>query len=637
MPHSIADLRAKALENPAAYWEQQAELLHWHERWHTVKDCSFDQDAVHIRWFDGATLNVSENCLDRHLAARGDQPAIIWEPDDPAQPGRTISYAQLHEQVMQCANMLRALQVGKGDCVTIYMPMVPEAAITMLACARIGAIHSVVFGGFSANALQNRIADCNSRVVITADAGRRGGKRVPLKAQVDEAVQQCPMVEHVLVFNHTNTADLAWDPARDHWWHELRECVEATCPPEPVETEHPLFILYTSGSTGKPKGLVHSSGGYLLYAMHTFRHVFDYREGDIFWCTADLGWITGHSYILYGPLAAGATTLMFEGVPTWPDAARFWQVVDKHHVSLFYTAPTAIRMLMREGDDYVHRTDRRSLRILGSVGEPINPEAWHWYHETVGRGQCQLVDTWWQTETGGHLITPIPHSGEATPPGSATKPYFGIEPVLCDSDAKVLAGEASGALCIKHSWPGQARTIWGDHARFVETYFSAFPGYYFSGDAASRDADGNYWIEGRMDDVINVAGHRLGTAEIEAALNAHEGVVESAVVGIPDDLKGQAIYAFVILHAGWTLDEAMQRALNALVRREVGSIASVRLIQEVPGLPKTRSGKIMRRILRKIASGEVTESKDYGKLGDISTLVNPEHIDALVAGRQRAG
>jgi acetyl-CoA synthetase len=620
--------KEKALNNPSQFWEEAASELKWHQLWHTVKDTSFNKDDVHIKWFDGGTLNIAENCLDRHLTDKANQPAIIWEPDSPDEQNLTLTYAQLHAEVMRCSNMLKALNVKAGDRVTIYMPMVPEAAIAMLACARIGAIHSVVFGGFSPASLRNRIEDCESRIVITADFSRRGGKNIPLKANVDEALTQTNMVDKVLVLNHAGD-EIAWNESRDVWWHELAETVATKCPAEAFDAEHPLFVLYTSGSTGKPKGLAHSSAGYLLYAMHTFRNTFDYREGETYWCSADVGWITGHSYIVYGPLAAGATTLMFEGIPTYPDASRFWQIVDKYDVSIFYTAPTAIRMLMREGDEHVRKTHRTSLRVLGSVGEPINPEAWHWYDEVVGNKQCQIVDTWWQTETGGHMITPIPHTIE-TPAGSATLPYYGIAPVLCDTDGQELSGEATGALCIRDSWPGQARTIWGDHQRFVETYFSAFPGYYFSGDAARRDEQGNYWIEGRMDDVINMAGHRLGTAEVEAALNEHVAVVESAVVGIPDEVKGQAIYAFVILHPGHSLNDIMRKELNHLVRQEVGAIAIVKTIQETSGLPKTRSGKIMRRILRKIAAGEITSKADYTKLGDTSTLLNPEIIEELV-------
>lgn len=625
-----AEQKKAALENSAAYWGEQAELLHWHQKWDVVKDTSYAKDDVRIRWFEGGKLNVAENCVDVHAAKTPDKTAIIWEPDSPTAQTRHISYAQLKQEVMKTANMLKALGVKAGDPVTIYMPMVPEAAFAMLACARIGAPHSVVFGGFSAHALRSRVDDCNSRVVITADGGMRGDKAVPLKANVDEALEGSA-VEKLLVLKHTGQ-EVAWSEGRDVWWHDLAEQVDDDCPAESFDAEHPLFILYTSGSTGTPKGLLHTSAGYLLYATHTFRNVFDYKNDEVFWCTADVGWITGHSYIVYGPLAAGATTVMFEGVPTYPDASRFWQIVDKHNVALFYTAPTAIRMLMREGDAFVKQTSRKSLRILGSVGEPINPEAWNWYHDVVGEGRAQVMDTWWQTETGGHMITPLPHVMD-TPAGSATQPYYGIQPVLFDAEGNELSGEATGALCIKDSWPGQARTIYGDHQRFVETYFSAYPNHYFSGDAVHRDGNGNYWIEGRMDDVINMAGHRLGTAEIEAAINEHAGVVESAVVGIPDEVKGQAVYAFVITQKGVHIDDAMRTELNQLLRKEVGPIASLKYVQEAPGLPKTRSGKIMRRILRKIAGGEVTSKADYGKLGDISTLVNPEQVDELVKGR----
>ena len=619
-----------ALKNPAIYWESQADLLSWHKKWDTVKDVSFAKKDVHIRWFDGGTLNVCENCVDRHVQMHGDKIAIIWEPDNPESKGRIITYRELQAEVMRTANMLKALGVKAGDPVTIYMPMVPEAAFAMLACARIGAVHSVVFGGFSAHALRSRIEDCDSRVVITADGSNRGGKTVSLKENVDEAVEGTT-VEKVLVLHHTDR-DITWHAERDVWWHELADTVPADCPIESFDAEHPLFVLYTSGSTGQPKGLLHTSAGYLLYATHTFKNVFDYKDGDIYWCTADVGWITGHSYIVYGPLAAGATTVMFEGVPTYPDASRMWNVVDKYNISLFYTAPTAIRMLMREGDEFVQKTSRKSLRILGSVGEPINSEAWNWYHDVAGEGHCQVMDTWWQTETGGHMITPLPDVID-TKPGSATLPYYGIDPVLFDAEGVELDGVATGALCIRDSWPGQARTIWGDHQRFIETYFSAYENHYFSGDAVHRDGNGYYWIEGRMDDVINMAGHRLGTAEIEAALNLHENVVESAVVGIPDDLKGQAIYAFVIAAKGVEIDDAMRSEMNQILRKEVGPIASVKLIQQVPGLPKTRSGKIMRRILRKIAGGDVTSKADFGKLGDISTLVNPEEVEVLVEGR----
>lgn len=620
-----------ALQQPEKYWAEQALHLKWQRQWDKVRNASFVKEDVHIEWFKGGKLNIAENCIDRHLSQRGEKPAIIWEPDNPQADSRIITYNQLHQEVSRCANMLKELGVKTGDRVTIYMPMIPEAAFAMLACARIGAIHSVVFGGFSANALRDRIQDCQSHVVITADGGMRGGKSVPLKANVDEAIAKLDIVESVLVLRHTGDK-INWHKTRDKDWHELAKTADSNCPAPAHDSETPLFILYTSGSTGKPKGLLHSSAGYLLYAMHSFQNVFDYQEREVYWCTADVGWITGHSYIVYGPLAAGATTLMFEGIPTYPDASRFWQIVDKHGVSLFYTAPTAIRMLQRQGDSFVKQTKRKSLRILGSVGEPINPEAWQWYHDVVGEKHCEIVDTWWQTETGGHMITPIPGKMK-TPPGSATQPYFSIQAEIFDTQGKKLAGEATGALCIAQSWPGQARTIWGDHQRFIDTYFSAFPGYYFSGDAARRDNDGNFWIEGRMDDVINMAGHRLGTAEIEAAINEHPLIAESAVVGIADDIKGQAIYAFVIMKLNASLSDEICKEIRQILRKAVGPIASLKHIQEASGLPKTRSGKIMRRILRKIACGDVTDTADYTKLGDISTLVNPEHIDDLVKGR----
>ncbi len=625
-----AKLYQQSLDDPDRFWSEAAEKLDWHKKWDKVSDWSFAKDDIHIKWFEGGQLNIAENCVDRHAKTIPNTPAIIWEPDNPTEDAHILTYKELQSDVCRCANMLKALDVKAGDRVTIYMPMVPEAAIAMLACARIGAIHSVVFGGFSPTALHGRIEDCGSHVVITADEGLRGGKPIPLKRNVDDAIAGTD-IEKVLVLKRTG-GEIDWQEGRDVWWHELAEQVSDNCPAEPFDAEHPLFILYTSGSTGKPKGLQHSSAGYLLYAMHSFENVFDYREGEVFWCTADVGWITGHSYMVYGPLAAGATTLLFEGVPTYPDASRFWQVVDKHHVSLFYTAPTAIRMLMREGDQHVQNSARDSLRILGSVGEPINPEAWRWYYDKVGKENCVIVDTWWQTETGGHMLTPLPGAIE-TKPGSATLPYFGIQPALVDADNHEIEGEATGALCFKTSWPGQARTIWGNHQRFFETYFADYPGTYFSGDAASRDHDGYYWIEGRMDDVINVSGHRLGTAEIEAALNEHDAVVESAVVGYPHEVKGQGIYAYVILHPGYELTDEMCNELNGLIKKEIGSIARADKIQYAPGLPKTRSGKIMRRILRKIAEGDIKSHDDFKKLGDISTLLNPEVVDALVEGQ----
>lgn len=625
-----------SIDDPTSFWNAQAELLSWHQRWHTVRDASFAKEDLHIRWFEGGKLNISENCIDRHLATKGDKPAIIWEADDPATPSRTLTYRELHHEVCKTANMLRSLGVKSGDRITLYMPMVPEAAIAMLAIARIGAVHSVVFGGFSAHSLRGRIDDCDSRVVITADQGRRGGKTIPMKATVDEACEGSK-VEKVIVLKHTE-ADVSWTQGRDVWWHEAIAPMSEDCPAESFDSEHPLFILYTSGSTGTPKGLLHTSAGYLLYAMMTFRYVFDYHENDVFWCTADVGWITGHSYCVYGPLAAGATTLLFEGIPTYPNASRFWDVVDKHQVVSFYTAPTAIRMLMREGNEFVTRTSRSSLRVLGSVGEPINPEAWKWYHDVVGNGQCQVVDTWWQTETGGHMITALP-GATATKPGSATLPFFGIQPVLLDDEQLEREGLYNDrALCIRRAWPGMARTIWGDHNRFYETYFSRFPNFYFSGDACRRDRDGYYWIIGRMDDVINVSGHRIGTAEVESALVGIAGVTEAAVVGYPHDIKGEGIYAYVTLRPDVTCDtpeqlDALKKALNLHVRSEIGALATLEKVQVAPSLPKTRSGKIMRRILRKIASGEIASSEDIHKLGDISTLLDPSVVEVLVAGR----
>ncbi|MCI5050150.1 MAG: acetate--CoA ligase [Rickettsiales bacterium] len=623
------DTYDQSIHQRDAYWEQRAkETLDWHSTdWEHVSNCHYGKDDTKIEWFKGGTLNVAENCVDRHAAAHPDRIAIIWEPDDPNAKALEISYSQLKSEVCKTANMLLELGVKEGDRVTIYMPMIPEAAYTMLACARIGAIHSVVFAGFSPQSLRDRINDCGSEIVITASEGVRGGKKIPLKQNVDLACEKTS-VSKVLVVNKSNEA-VNWVDGRDIWWHELAETVDNNHTITPYDAETPLFILYTSGSTGKPKGLLHSSAGYLLYAAETYRNVFDSQSDDIFWCTADIGWITGHSYMIYGPLAAGATTLLFEGVPNFPDSSRFWQIVDKHRVSLFYTAPTAIRMLMREGEAYLKNTSRDSLRILGSVGEPINPEAWRWYHEQVGKSKCAIVDTWWQTETGGHLITPLPYAN-TTKPGAAMQPYFGVQPVLCDAAGDVVEGKGEGALCIAASWPGQARTIWGDHQRFIETYFSAYPGYYFSGDAAERDDDGHYWIRGRMDDVINVSGHRIGTAEIESALVLHDAVTEAAVVPTPHDIKGQAIYAFVTLKPDVIASDALKKELNQFVRTEIGPIASLEQIQFADAVPKTRSGKIIRRILRKIASGDVQSKQDYEKLGDISTLLNPDSVDSLV-------
>ena len=612
-----------SLDDPDRFWAEQAEkFLSWSKRWDTVSSYDFVEGNIH--WFEGASLNVAYNCIDRHLDARGEQVAIIWEGDDPNET-RHITYRELHESVCRFANVLKAHGVEKGDRVAIYMQMIPEAAYAMLACARIGATHSVVFGGFSADGLKDRVQDADVRVVITADEGKRGGRNVPQKVNADKGLAQCPNVQTVVVVQRTGS-DVPMKEGRDVWYHEEIAKVSADCPCVDVDAEHPLFILYTSGSTGKPKGVSHSTGGYLLYAAMTFQYVFDYHEGEVYWCTADVGWVTGHSYILYGPLACGATTLMFEGVPTYPDASRFWQVVDKHNVAIFYTAPTAIRALMGQGDEFVEKTSRDSLRLLGSVGEPINPEAWEWYHEVVGKERCPIVDTWWQTETGGHLITPLPG---ATPlkPGSATLPFFGIEPVILDDKGNELDGPAEGILAIKRSWPGQMRTVYGDHKRFKETYFGMYPGYYFTGDGARRDQDGYYWITGRVDDVINVSGHRMGTAEVESALVLHEAVAEAAVVGYPHDVKGQGIYAYITLMHDVEPTDELKNALVKHVRAEIGPIASPDVIQFAPGLPKTRSGKIMRRILRKVAANEIDA------LGDTSTLADPSVVDNLIDNR----
>ncbi|MBL8700690.1 MAG: acetate--CoA ligase, partial [Alphaproteobacteria bacterium] len=580
----------QSVRDPIGFWTQHGRRIDWIKPYTQVKDVSYDAKDLHIRWFHDGTLNVSANCVDRHLASRGDQVAIIWEGDNPAED-RKITYRELHEQVCRMANVLKKRGVRKGDRVTIYLPMIPEAAYAMLACARVGAVHSIVFGGFSPDSLANRIQDCDSSFLITADEGLRGGRKVPLKVNADEALKTCPSVKNVLVVKRTG-GNVAWVEGRDLWCHDEMASVAADCPAEPMGAEDPLFILYTSGSTGKPKGVLHTSGGYLVWASMTHQYVFDYHDGDIYWCTADVGWVTGHSYIVYGPLANGATTLMFEGVPNYPDSSRFWQVVDKHNVNIFYTAPTAIRALMRDGEAPVKKTSRKSLRLLGSVGEPINPEAWLWYHRVVGDHRCPIVDTWWQTETGGILITPLP-GAIATKPGSATKPFFGVKPLLVDNDGKLLEGATDGNLCIADSWPGQARTVFGDHKRFIETYFSTFKGYYFTGDGCRRDEDGYYWITGRVDDVINVSGHRMGTAEIESALVAHPKVAEAAVVGYPHDIKGQGIYAYVTLKAGQATSEELRKELVGWVRKQIGPIASPDLIQWAPGLPKTRSGKIM--------------------------------------------
>ena len=615
----------RSLDAPDAFWAEHGKRIDWIKPFTRVKNTSF-VPPVSIKWFEDGTLNISANCLDRHLDKRGDQVAIIWEGDDPKAPSRRITYRELHREVCRFANVLKNLGATKGDRITIYLPMIPEAAIAMLACTRIGAIHSVVFGGFSPDSLAGRINDCDSRLVITADEGRRGGKTVPLKRNVDEALANAPGVEHVLVVENTGNP-VPMKGARDLWWHEAAAGVDDDCPPAEMSAEDPLFILYTSGSTGKPKGALHTSGGYLVFAAMTHQYVFDYHDGDIYWCTADVGWVTGHSYIVYGPLANGATTLMFEGVPNYPDASRFWQVVDKHKVSIFYTAPTAIRALMGAGNDYVKKTSRASLRLLGSVGEPINPEAWEWYHRVVGDDRCPIVDTWWQTETGGILITPLP-GATALKPGSATRPFFGVQPALVDGEGKRIEGAGSGNLVITDSWPGQMRTVYGDHQRFVDTYFKTYPGNYFTGDGCRRDEDGYWWITGRVDDVINVAGHRLGTAEVESALVAHTKVSEAAVVGYPHAIKGQGIYAYVTLMAGEAASENLRKELVQWVRKEIGPIASPDLIQFAPGLPKTRSGKIMRRILRKIAED------DFSNLGDTSTLADPAVVDDLVSNRQ---
>ena len=618
-----AALYQRSISDPDAFWAEQAEqFVSWSRKWDKVQD--WDYDKVDIKWFSGARLNVSYNCLDRHLDSRGDDVAIIWEGDDPA-VDKKITYRELHREVCRCANVLKARGVAKGDRVSIYMPMIPEAAVAMLACARIGAIHSIVFGGFSPEALKDRILDSDCRVVITADETVRGGRTTPLKANTDKALEQCPNVHSVIVVKRSG-ADVAWSAGRDVWYHEQMEQVADDCPPEEMDAEDPLFILYTSGSTGKPKGVLHTTGGYLLYAALTHKYVFDYQDGEVYWCTADVGWVTGHSYIVYGPLCNGAITLMFEGVPTYPDAGRFWQVVDKHQVNIFYTAPTALRALMGQGDEFVTRHDRGSLRVLGSVGEPINPEAWEWYYHVVGEGRCPIADTWWQTETGGILISPYP-GATALKPGSATRPCFGVQPCLVDDKGNELDGATSGALCIKHSWPGQMRTVYGDHQRFIDTYFKTFPGMYFTGDGARRDEDGYYWITGRVDDVINVSGHRMGTAEVESALVLHDAVAEAAVVGFPHDIKGQGIYAYVTLMQGAEPSPELQRELVLHVRKEIGPIASPDVIQWAPGLPKTRSGKIMRRILRKIAANELDS------LGDTSTLADPAVVDDLIENR----
>ncbi len=613
----------RSIAEPDAFWAEQArEFLTWDKPWQQVLEYDYPQGQIH--WFKGGQLNVSVNCVDRHLATRGDQVALIWEGDNPDHTQK-ITYRQLHQQVCKFANVLKNQGVKKGDRVCIYLPMLAEAAVVILACTRIGAVHSIVFGGFSAEALRDRIADADCSVLICADEGYRGGRIIPSKANADKATAQCPHVKTVIVIKNTGR-EVAWQSERDMWYHELMACASEVCPAEAMDAEDPLFILYTSGSTGKPKGVLHTTGGYLLYAAMTHKYVFDYHEGDIYWCTADIGWVTGHSYIIYGPLCNGATTLLFEGVPTYPDASRFWQVIDKHQVNIFYTAPTAIRSLMAQGNDFVNKTSRSSLRVLGSVGEPINPEAWEWYYHVVGNARCPIVDTWWQTETGGILITPLVGAIDLKP-GSATLPFFGVMPEIVDNQGTILHGEAEGVLVIARPWPGQARTVYGDHQRFVDTYFKNFPGYYFTGDGAKRDKDGYFWITGRVDDVINVSGHRMGTAEIESALVLHEHVAEAAVVGYPHDIKGQGIYAYVTLNVGVEPTEALRKELIDLVRTEIGAFAHPDIIQWAPGLPKTRSGKIMRRILRKVAANEIDS------LGDTSTLADPAVVVDIIDHR----
>jgi len=611
----------ESVKDPVGFWDKQADRLDWFKKWDRTLD--WDYNKAYIRWYEGGKLNVSHNCLDRHLEARGDQKALIWESDDP-KVDRSFTYKQLHSEVSKFANVMKALGVVKGDRVMIYMPMIPELAIACLACARIGAVHSVVFGGFSSEALKNRIIDCDGKMLITANAGVRGGKSVPLKQNADIAMEGTS-IECCMVVKHTEDA-CEMQSGRDYFWHEEMAKASSDCPAEEMDAEDPLFILYTSGSTGKPKGVLHTTAGYLVYTSLTHQYVFDYHDGDIYWCTADIGWVTGHSYILYGPLANGATTLMFEGVPNYPDFGRFWDICDKHKVNIFYTAPTAIRAIAKEGDELVNKRDLSSLRLLGTVGEPINPEAWLWYHRVVGHGNCPIVDTWWQTETGGILITPLP-GATRTKPGSATRPFFGIQPLLVDGDGNELEGAASGNLCIKHPWPGQMRTVYGDHERFIQTYFSTYKGLYFTGDGCRRDEDGYYWITGRVDDVLNVSGHRMGTAELESALVLHENVAEAAVVGFPHEIKGQGIYAFVTLNTGVEPTDELQKELVQLVRKEIGPIASFDVVQWAPGLPKTRSGKIMRRILRKIAES------DMESIGDTSTLADPSVVDDLISNR----
>ena len=617
------ELYERSISDPNGFWAEQADnFLHWFKKWDKVGE--FDFNSGHIRWFEGGKLNAAYNCLDRHLESRGDKAALIWESDD-GSTVKTYTYKELHAEVCKLSNVLRDRGVKKGDRICIYMPMVPEAAIAALSCARIGAIHSIVFGGFSPEALKDRILDSDCQVVITADEGPRGGKNVPLKGNADAAMESCPDVHTCVVVQRTGNA-VGMKAGRDIWYHEATSEVSTDCPAEEMDAEDPLYILYTSGSTGKPKGVVHTTAGYLLFVTMTFRYTFDYHEGDVYWCGADIGWVTGHSYIVYGPFSNGATNIMFEGIPTYPDASRFWQMCDRHNVNLFYTAPTAIRALIGAGDEHLENSTRKSLRILGTVGEPINPEAWEWYHKKVGDRRCPIVDTWWQTETGGHMITPLPGATKLKP-GSATKPFFGVQPCLVDPQGNEIEGAAEGALCIKASWPGQMRTVWGDHERFIQTYFSTFPGMYMTGDGARRDEDGYYWITGRVDDVMNVSGHRLGTAEIESALVVHPAVAEAAVVGFPHDIKGEAIYAYVTTVAGTEETDELKAELFNIVRTEISPIAKPDVIQFAPGLPKTRSGKIMRRILRKVASN------DIGDLGDTSTLAEPAVVDDIIENR----
>ena len=618
------EMYKRSVTDPEAFWAEEGKRIDWIKPYSKIKDVSFGKD-VHIKWYYDGTLNASANCLDRHLATKGDQTAIHWEPDDPNGEIRNISYRELHEEVCRFANGLKSIGAKKGDRITVYMPMVPEIVVAMLACARIGAIHSVVFGGFSPEALAGRINDCESNIIITADEGLRGGRKIPLKASTDESLKKCSTVDKVVVIKRTG-GDIDWVEGRDVWYHDLVSEASPDCPPEEMDAEDPLFILYTSGSTGTPKGVVHTTGGYMVYTNITFKYIFDYHDGEVFWCTADAGWITGHSYLVYGPLSNGVVNVMFEGVPNYPDAARFWQICDKFKVNIFYTAPTAIRALMGAGDEFVTKTSRKSIRLLGTVGEPINPEAWLWYDRVVGERRCPIVDTWWQTETGGILITPLPG---ATPlkPGSCTRPFFGIQPVVLDKDNNEVEGPGEGALCMRDSWPGQMRTLYGDHERFVQTYFSTPVGKYFTSDGCRRDEDGYYWITGRVDDVLNVSGHRMGTAEVESALVVHHNVAEAAVVGYPHDIKGQGIYAYVTLNAGIEASDELRKELVKCVRKEIGPIASPDLIQFAPGLPKTRSGKIMRRILRKIAED------DFGNLGDTSTLAEPAVVEDLIENR----